>query len=145
MTLLFSAMFIAGSDFICYSDFTMAKRKFKILPEKRVGKTQLIYKGPQRDLEKLREAFKTKKSSEVYPSLKAGYESALFFYHTDEKFLRHLYRYCKENLSALAQKKRGLDTARLMVRTVMLGAIALAAYFVYGLIIFILEALRVVG
>jgi hypothetical protein len=137
--------FIADPISICYGNSIMRKKKFKIIPERRVGKTRVLYNGPARELEKLRTFFGDKKSSDAYPALQAGYESAVFFYHTDEQFLRRLYRYCKDNLSALAKQKAGLDFAKLFVQLLTLGGIGLVIYFVYGLIVFILNAMKVVG
>lgn len=83
----------------------MGKRSFKVVPEKQVGKTQILYNGDEKELEDVRQAFSSVRSSEVYPSFDSEYEVSLFFYETSESFLRKLYRHCKDNLSGLRDQR----------------------------------------
>lgn len=86
----------------------MPRRPFKIVPDKDVGKTEVLYKGDERHLKKMRKKFDSVKSSEVYPSFDEDYKFTLFFYNTKDPFLSKLFRYSKEHLPRL--EGRGRET-----------------------------------
>lgn len=80
----------------------MKTKKYTIRREAQVGKTRVLYEGPARKLEQLKDYFSDQKTSDVYPALEKGYESAIFIYATDATFMSRLQKFCKDNLSGPA-------------------------------------------
>lgn len=121
----------------------MAKKPFKIIPERRVGKTQILFRGDPEKLDQVREFFSSIRSSEVYPSFDEEYKSSLFFYETSESFLKKLYRYAKKNLSGL--KKQEKSSRAVWIKwSLASGAVLFLLYFFYQFVTFIISALALI-
>ena len=118
-----------------------AASAFKIKVRPQVGKTQLLYEGEEENLNNVRDVLAGYKSSEPYPAFEGKYTSALFFYHTDEKFIGKLEKAANRFLAAPAKKSKRAGASRsarspLYVKAfVVLLILALGSGFYYHLVL----------
>lgn len=122
----------------------MPTKPFKIVPDKEVGKTEVLYKGDERHLKKMRDHFSSTKSSDVYPSFDDEYRFTLFFYDTSEDFLSKLYQYSKEQLPRLTGREEGTDLWFYIKWAGVTAGIIFALYVSYAFVNWIIGAKEIV-
>jgi len=122
----------------------MPKKPFKIVPDKEVGKTEVLYKGDEPHLKKMKDHFSSTKSSDVYPSFDDDYRFTLFFYDTSENFLSKLYRYSKEHLPRLTGREEGVDLWSYIKWAGVTVGIIFALYVSYAFVNWVMGAKEIV-
>jgi hypothetical protein len=125
----------------------MPRDPFRIVPQGDVGKTALLYKGDEEDLEALANRLDSIKSSEVYPSFEEDFHCAIHFYDASERFQSELRNYCKRNLTGLSKRTTTEETSSFPVTNVKWIVIGLLVlFFGYFFIIpTIASIIKVVG
>ena len=69
---------------------------WKIDPQYKVSKVQILFNGKEIGLQKLKEYFSNVKSSQIYPSFEKNYKYTIFFYDTSEEFINALRTACEK-------------------------------------------------
>jgi hypothetical protein len=107
----------------------MSRNPFRIVPQGDVGKTALLYKGDEEDLEALANRLDSIKSSEVYPSFEDDFHCAIHFYDASEHFQSELRNYCERNLTGLNKQATTKQTRTVPVITIKWIVIGLLVLF----------------
>jgi competence protein ComEC len=110
---------------------------WKIDPQYKVNKTQVLFNGASQGLEEFKNLFNAVKSSQIYPSFDKNYKYSIFFYDTSETFIKGLHTAAPKILPNYLSKDKVKKKSAIasLLPFILLLIIAFIGYSIYDKVI----------
>lgn len=121
----------------------MKRKKFTIKKEPRVGKTRVLYDGPEKKLRPLKRQLDGVRTSDIYPALESGFKNALYVYSADPTTISRLRNFCRDNLTGPGENSFASGPPDMILRFGKLSLLlifgVIIVYVIFEMLIFIIN------